>query len=202
MVGLGPVVEVVRPGRPVSGPRLETSGARWTEPRRFFRVHAPAFPAHRPRSPPMVGARGDRPDAAGGRARRDHRQRGPAPGPARTGAERHRAAVGHHRLRPGVRRAAAARRTRRRLLGAQAQLHGRDARVRRRLRVGRSRAERDRADRGARPAGRLRGAAGTRGTRAADGHIPGRARARNGVRGLRHRQPAPAPRWALRSAAS
>ena len=69
---------------------------------------------------------------------REHR---PALGPGGAGHLRRRPAVDRHRLHPGLRWPAAARRPDRRLLRPQADLHHRPARLRRRLRARRRRAD-------------------------------------------------------------
>ena len=105
--------------------------------------------------------------------------------PAGPGHLRRQPPVGHHRLRPGLRRTAPLRRPHRRPVGPQAHLRRRSDRLRRRLRARRRGHRRGDDARRPRPPGCLRRAARARRALPARRDVHRRQGARQGVRHLR-----------------
>ena len=142
------------------------------------------------RKRPARGARVDDPrcrqpgsaDGGAGRDRGDHRA---ALGAAGSGVHQRVAAVDRHRVRPGLRLAAAGRRTVRGPVRAPDRAGRRPGGVRGGLRAGRDRAERRRADRRPRTAGPVRRAARAGRAERADHHLHPSGGAEPGVRRLR-----------------
>lgn len=139
----------------------------------------------RGREPPLVGAGCHRPRPAHGHPRHDHREHRPAVRPDRAAHVGREPAVGHHRLHPGLRGPAAARRPDRRPRRPPSRLHDGPVGLRRRVRAGRSRGQLRNAVRGARPPGRVRGAARARRPVAAHHDVHRSQGARQGLRRVR-----------------
>lgn len=144
-------------------------------------------PGSRPRA--LEGPRLHRPRPADGRARRDHREHRAAQGPGGPRHIRRQQAVGHHGLRPRLRRAAALRRAHLRPVRPQAHLRHRSDRLRAGLRTRWCGGEPGPALRLPRAPGRLRCPPRARRPLAARRDVHRRQGARQGVRHLRcHRR--------------
>ena len=137
----------------------------------------------------MVGAGRDRRRPADGGPRRHHREHRPAIGSARPRLQQWRPAVDRHRLLPGLRKPAPARRASGRPRRAQEGLPGRGGRLRGRLRPRGRRPQLRGAGRRACPAGPVRRPARPRRARPAQHHIHRRPGTGQGIRHLRgHRR--------------
>ncbi len=134
---------------------------------------------------PVAHPRGHRAGAAHGRPRRDDRDHRAAVGPGRPRLRSGLAPMGDDGLRAGVRLPAPAWRKDQRPDRAQVDVHRRAGRIRGRLGRGGSRFVVRGLGGGARGAGRLRRAPGTRGALHRRDHVHRSRRARQGVRDLR-----------------
>ncbi len=136
----------------------------------------------------LVDAAGGEHGAAPRRPGRDDREHRAVVRAARARHVRREPAVGNHRLRAGLRRSAADRRTGQRRARAPERVPRRPAGLRRRVRARRGRNQRRTALRGAGPPGRLRRAARAGRPLAADDHLHRPARTGPRLRRVRRRR--------------